>query len=158
MKITSNIKNFGVNEDVTDYNNPNCDNCNDCCTMMAILKEDEYNQLLDLISCDKKIKKYTLDKIIEYRDSLFKNNTLNWMCFLSNNDKKCMIYEHRPDICKKFHCDSTLNEKYDVKEYPKQSTIMVDVFLTFAKVILTDDEFDKMIVAYKLSYEQYIKM
>lgn len=82
--------------------NGKCSNCGNCCTELIPLTKTEVRL----------IKAYIKEKNIKpFSDILFSTNgqySVNLMCPFRNFDtNRCMIYEVRPKICRKFKCDQS---------------------------------------------------
>lgn len=130
MKQTS-IADFiedGLKDEVTDFNNPSCTNCNECCSMGVMLLPEEYKKLKKYLLNDntgKTIYNDAVNRIKKYS----KGGTIYWMCPFSNSNKKCSIYNIRPSICRDFHCKKELSENYNRAKYEeKEHFIMFDLF------------------------------
>jgi Fe-S-cluster containining protein len=99
---------------IIDMQNPDCVDCNECCSMGTVLSDDEFNSLSRFLRKDKLGKVY-----FELGVSLIMRHmskgTFYWMCAFSDNNKKCRIYKKRPLICRQFHCDEGLRSN----EYKK---------------------------------------
>ena len=81
-----------------------CSNCGNCCTELIPITNNEL----------KLIKAYVKEKHIEpFSDVLFDLDgkfSINLLCpFRDMENKKCMIYEVRPKICRLFKCDQSLD-------------------------------------------------
>jgi Fe-S-cluster containining protein len=149
---TSSIHDFGKNESITNMNNPSCKNCNECCTLMAPISVDEFKAICNHLNSDKVLLDAVVDKLEAYKDALFNDNLLNWVCVFSFGNK-CSIYAIRPTVCREFHCN-----------HPKQSkTIVADKYMLVdvvkAMIDSADgtckDEYNEMINAYAHSYRVY---
>lgn len=102
------------NPEITDMNNPNCINCNECCSIITILTPQDY----------KNLKKYfkTKEGKAKYKQAIKRNNkykntdTISMMCPFLTKNKRCSIYSNRPKLCMDFHCSEDLRAKdYDIK-------------------------------------------
>jgi len=99
---------------IIDMQNPDCVDCNECCSMGTVLTDEEYARLRRFLRKDKLGRFYFeqgLELILRHmRDSVF-----YWMCPFSDMNKRCKIYKRRPLICRQFHCDDGLRSN----EYKK---------------------------------------
>jgi Fe-S-cluster containining protein len=157
MKYT--LDNFGKDKTQLDYSNPNCVDCNECCMMMVALTRYEFESILYRIRHDKELESKLIHTIIEYKNKLIYQNTVIWNCIFSDKDKKCMIYDIRPQICKNYHCSK--KNDVDVSKYPEHLIIM-DIFNDIANNILNKsglyiNEYLKMMAAYKYSFKVYME-
>lgn len=109
------IESFKTGE-IIDYDNPNCIECNDCCTLGASITKKEYKDLTKYFATDingkiiyKNAKKLLMDNL--------EKGTLYMKCpFSSQDTRRCRIYTRRPKVCKQFHCNPELNKLVDLKE------------------------------------------
>ena len=79
-----------------------CSGCGQCCSALLPVKEKE------LRTIRKYIKKHNIKTVKHTYNFLNEQPMIDLTCpFLSNEDtnKKCLIYEVRPFICKEFRCD-----------------------------------------------------
>lgn len=116
----------GVDEEVVDLNNPSCSQCNECCTMFALITKEEYLSLRKFLRTDKEGKRLYKDA----RKRFDKNYTrydrgVDTLCPFTTTNKKCAIYDKRPSICKKFHCKKELAVDFDKNEYIKDGVFMI---------------------------------
>jgi Fe-S-cluster containining protein len=82
--------------------NGECSNCGKCCTNILLLTADEIT----------KIKKFiNFNKIKPVNRNNFLTSYVDICPFLSN-DKKCLIYEVRPQICQNFICKTEYDDKF----------------------------------------------
>lgn len=130
MSKESSYKEFiehACRDTVTPLNNPECKDCNDCCSMGTLLTTDEFERLKKFLRKSKYgryLYSYGVNLIIEH----LRNNSIYWMCPFSHN-KRCMIYNKRPAICKNFHCDSNPETNRDFRNsYIGQNHFIVDLF------------------------------
>lgn len=80
--------------------NGKCSNCGECCSDVLPLSEKEINNIR------KYIKQHNIQ---EMRHLSVLDTRLDLTCpFRDNENKKCVIYEVRPDICKCFICCKTI--------------------------------------------------
>jgi Fe-S-cluster containining protein len=146
---------FGKNETIINYNNPNCDNCNDCCSMMANITQSEYDSIMAEINSNKELERYVMDRIRNYKHKLFNDSILNWMCIFSDKDKKCKIYDIRPSICRDFHCSD--NNKIDKTKYVKNFIMIYNLFEDLVNTYFgNDSDYQQMIMQYKFSFQTYV--
>jgi Fe-S-cluster containining protein len=99
---------------IVDLNNVNCDNCNECCGRNVPISKWEYE----------KIKKHLRRNrgLVKQINSNVKLPLCNGIMDLScpfSIDKKCSIYDIRPEICVKFHCNATKRVNLDNSELNK---------------------------------------
>lgn len=103
-----------LKDEVIDYNNPNCNNCNDCCSLNVMLTKEEYEFYIKHF---KKNKKVLVELAQKHREKGKKVKAINFMCPFTSKGRKCLIYNIRPQICKDFHCKPQLNKPNHLKEY-----------------------------------------
>lgn len=100
MKISSLGEFMQRGADVTDLtNNGECSKCGECCSALLPVSDDEIKQ----------IRQYIKSHHIKPKSCVrapTTNHTIDLTCpFLDvGREQKCMIYEVRPLICKKFTC------------------------------------------------------
>jgi Fe-S-cluster containining protein len=85
-----------------------CSQCGECCTNLLPMSDKEIRE----------VKRYILKhRIDEYRHLLpLTANTYDMTCpFRDNTNKKCTIYEVRPQICRSFICDNEKRARIDRK-------------------------------------------
>lgn len=87
-------------------NNGKCSGCGECCGDILNLSKEE------ILRIDRYLKRHKVDptpmiKLVSY------DNTCP---FRDNKNKKCKIYEARPEICRVFKCDKTPEEVAKNKE------------------------------------------
>lgn len=87
---------------VTDYTqNGKCSNCGECCTDLMPVTDSEIS----------KIHKYLRSHNIKEQKMVVAVNAYDITCpFRDNIHKKCLIYEVRPSICRKFLCSQSYDE------------------------------------------------
>ena len=101
MKISSLGEYMQREADVTDLtNNGECSKCGECCSALLPVSDDEIKQ----------IRQYRKSHHIKPKSVVrapMTNHTIDLTCpFLDvGREQKCMIYEVRPLICKKFTCN-----------------------------------------------------
>lgn len=96
-----------------------CSQCGGCCSNLLPMGEKEI----------RRIKEYMIKHDIKECKHLMpvRNNTYDMTCpFRDNTNKKCTIYEVRPQICKSFICDSEKRAKNN-RELLKQTRRIVAV-------------------------------
>ena len=86
--------------------NGECSNCGQCCGDILHLSKNEIKRI------DEYLKKHKIDA---YERSILVDYD-NTCPFRDNKNKKCKIYEVRPDICRVFKCDKTSQEVYINRE------------------------------------------
>jgi Fe-S-cluster containining protein len=152
--MINNLNDFGKIQNVTDMKNPNCDNCNDCCTMMAAITKQELGSIVDYILNNKRLIDYTIGKIFEYKLLLENEKILNWTCLFSDQNKKCAIYDIRPSICKNFHCSKGRASGDGYTEVIMIINIIFSIILSYKLNI--DKGIDMIMSVYQHSFEKYI--
>lgn len=96
-----------MNLDIKNYTcNGECSGCGQCCGDILNLSKEE------ILRIDRYLKRHKVDptpmiKLVSY------DNTCP---FRDNKNKKCKIYEARPEICRVFKCDKTPEEVAKNKE------------------------------------------
>lgn len=104
---------------VIDMKNISCTHCNDCCTIFAMVTEEELESLKGYFFDSeegKKILKRARNKVKRH----LRQNSIYFFCpFTDDETKKCSIYNIRPKICKEFHCNRELYRKY--KEFKEDN-------------------------------------
>lgn len=115
-----------IKNEITDFNNPDCKDCYECCSMGSMLTKEEYTFLKSYLKHDGK---QIYQRGIALIKKHLKQGTVLWMCPFSKN-KRCTIYSFRPTICKQFHCKKELRSKdYNKEEMEKQEHYMIyDLF------------------------------
>ena len=78
----------------------NCSKCGNCCAAMIPITRQE----------EKRIKRYIKDKEIKPEPFQIGNNMNLQCCFYDRENKKCKIYEVRPNICRSFKCNKKESE------------------------------------------------
>ena len=113
LSISENMGNNTYN--LTD--NGKCVQCGECCSNFLPMSKKEINEI------HRYIKKHNIK---EFKNLFPVNNpTFDFTCPFLNADKskeKCMIYEVRPMICRKFICDNKQR-----KELTQQETDGLDI-------------------------------
>lgn len=148
--------NFGVGEVVTDYNNHNCIDCNECCSMLANITVEEKNIILTEIYNNVELREYVKNKIELYKEQMFVKRELNWICLFSDDDKKCKIYDIRPSICRKFHCSNT--DKIDKSIYLENFIMLINILVELTLRYFGDnDDYMVLLSEYQSSFKLYVK-
>lgn len=107
------IKNFegyldSFKGEVVDMKNPDCKNCNECCTITASVSKAELKAMKRYVSRHKDVKRL-INKNVENMVSL----GVNMYCPFSDKEtKKCLVYPVRPEVCKEFHCAKEKTDKF----------------------------------------------
>lgn len=92
---------------ITDYTcNGKCSNCGQCCGDILHLSHKEI----------KRIKEYVKKNKIEATPKIVFASIDNTCPFRDNKNKKCKIYEVRPDICRSFICNLKNEDIYNNRE------------------------------------------
>lgn len=133
MTITSmeDIANYITNTKVTPMNNLSCNNCNERCDISAVITQEEFNML----------KKYFKTKEGKVKFTEAKKRFKKWqdrgvamiVCPFTNSGKKCSIYDHRPKVCKLFHCDTNPDIKGKIDEIVITSEKHFTIFDLFCR-------------------------
>lgn len=90
--------------------NGECSNCGECCTTFLPLASHEISR----------IKRYLKEHSEIKNQRHIEGNDMHILCaFRDRENKKCLIYEVRPDICRKYKC----NQVEKVVELNKQKVI-----------------------------------
>lgn len=95
-----------------DYtNNGKCSNCGRCCSNLLPLTDDE------IVRIKKYIKKHNIKKQVH---NVLEKIDMNCP-FRDEINKKCLIYEIRPEICRQFMCNHNeadiINWKTDFNKF-----------------------------------------
>lgn len=110
-------------------NNKCKEKCGKCCTPLLPLNQHEID----------KIKKYIL------RNKIVPSNVDFNICPFLDENKKCMIYTHRPEICKKFICSKHIenfnhNDK-DIIDLWKEFFSEVSILLPIDRAEKINEEY-----------------
>lgn len=98
------MKNF---IEITDFtNNGECSNCGECCGDILHLSRQEIKRIERYLK-KHKIKPNARCVLVDY------DNTCP---FRDNTNKRCMIYEVRPDICRVYKCNKSAQEALKNRE------------------------------------------
>lgn len=116
------MKNDYMGVTVTNFTcNGECSNCGECCGDTLPLSKSDINKI------DNYLKKHKIEptpkNLLAYID--------NTCPFRDNKNKKCKIYEVRPEICRVYKCDKTPEEVYKNREivsFDKLERSMRDLF------------------------------
>lgn len=113
---------------ITDYKNPSCTSCNECCSMGAMLTKKEFNEIRKYLKTTpngKQLMKQAKN-LLDYHKS---QGNIYWVCPLSTKSKRCGIYHIRPKVCREFHCSPSLARGYNRDEIEKECEYMIfDLF------------------------------
>lgn len=113
---------------VIDMKNPNCSNCNQCCSIGTPLSESDYKRIKKYITKDKQ-GKIAMREAKARLDKYTKKGIVYLLCPFSNNNRRCSIYKVRPEICKEFHCDSEIHANFNKEEFHKNKyKLIIDLF------------------------------
>lgn len=102
----SQFKEDHIKGEITDFNNPDCVDCYECCSMGTMITNEEYTALKSFL---KHSGKPIYDRGISLIKKHWEKGTIYWMCPFSKN-KRCLIYNTRPLICRQFHCKEELRD------------------------------------------------
>lgn len=95
-------------EQVNDfYKEGKCSRCGECCTPFIPITNKEY----------KIIKKYIKDNDIQKENLIDGENVYVRCCFYNRKEKKCNIYEVRPEVCRRFKCCNSMQQINARKKY-----------------------------------------
>lgn len=86
--------------------NGKCSGCGECCGDILHLSKQEI----------KRIDQYLKKNKVEATPKCILFSYDNTCPFRDNENKKCKIYEVRPDICRVYKCDKTAKEAYEKRE------------------------------------------
>ena len=93
---------------ITDMKNPNCINCIECCSIFSMITPKEYKTLRKYINNEGK--EIFAQGLNNWLESSYKHNSINLMCPFISKNKRCLIYNKRPRVCREFHCSESLNK------------------------------------------------
>lgn len=114
---------------VTDLHNPKCKNCNECCGLLTMLTEEEFQYLKEYLthtSKGRRIYQHGIDIVLAH----YERGTIYFACPFSNENKRCEIYSLRPSVCRNFHCSPEIN-KVVQEDLPKtHSRYLWELFYT----------------------------
>jgi Fe-S-cluster containining protein len=131
MRQQSNAKGFFESKDIIDMKNPNCIDCDECCSILAPLSEDELDVIKKFLATKKGKEIYEKAKKNRTIPAVLADqSTVNLICPFVDENKKCMIYDIRPEVCRLFHCDKEKNKELEIKnfEYPFKICFIYDLF------------------------------
>lgn len=89
------------------YKDNKCSRCGECCTPFIPITNKEYET----------IKKYIKKHNIQCENQVEGNNVYVRCCFYNRKEKKCNIYEVRPEVCQRFKCCNTMQQINARKKY-----------------------------------------
>lgn len=99
-----------INGKVIDLNNPNCNNCSECCSLMTMITPKEFECYIKYFSKDKRGREIFKQAVTRWVKVGEKHNSFNMTCPFISKTNRCLIYSIRPIVCKEFHCSSSLNK------------------------------------------------
>ena len=100
--------------EITDFTcNGKCSGCGQCCGDILHLSKWEIQRIDKYIKVNK-IKCTPRLALVEY------DNTCP---FRDNKEKKCKIYEVRPEICRVYQCNKTPEEAYNNREFTNMNKL-----------------------------------
>lgn len=108
------VDNDDKNKDIYDFTiNKHCSRCGSCCGLFIPFTEKELQVIKSYVEKNN-IKSY--NKRLNIETDAFEGNC----CFYDKDNKKCMIYEVRPYVCRDFIC-SRKNWKVKRDMYEKRA-------------------------------------
>ena len=93
--------------------NGKCSCCGECCGDILHLSKREIKEI------DKYLKKHKIEATPRILMSFYDNTCP----FRDNKEKKCKIYEVRPDICRVYKCDKSPEEVYKNRELTNKGKV-----------------------------------
>lgn len=124
------LENLIANE-ITDMHNPKCVNCNECCTVTAIITQEEFDNIKRYLNDNakgRKLYKQAIETIMKYKEQ----GIIYLMCPFSNETtKRCEIYFIRPSVCREFHCDPS---RYNLKPNPDRKRTIGELIIPYREV------------------------
>lgn len=100
--------------------NGQCSNCGECCTGILPLSNNEIDKI------HKYIKKYHIER--SYHNYQALDDYIDGRCpFRDDENKRCNIYEVRPNICRKFLCNQNLKFVYHQRDLIASTRKQVDM-------------------------------
>ena len=107
-------------EQLIDYTiNGECSGCGRCCTNILPLSQKEIQKIKSYIG-QKSIKPINRCNLLSL--------TYSNICPFLNSEKKCNIYQVRPEICKKFSCSKENNNSKTFNYSDKRIINMLEIF------------------------------
>ena len=103
MKSTNNINDIVKKQIVNFTCNGKCSNCGECCSDLLPLNNIEIRRIKEYI------RKHNI-KECKHLSALINNPLDLTFPFRDNINNKCMIYEVRPEICRRFICSNTMED------------------------------------------------
>ena len=85
----------------------NCSRCGNCCAAMIPLTREE----------EETIRKYIHENKIEPEYFQDEKNINLQCCFYDRKNKKCKIYDVRPNICRSFKCNRPISDLNKERDY-----------------------------------------
>lgn len=108
--------------------NGECSRCGECCSDMLPMTQ------MEIIRIAKYIQKNKIKPQCKIR--LFPEIVADMLCpFFDKTQRKCLVYEVRPDICRKFICSNSEQKIYNDKRnvYNKSGVIDISMHHTFVR-------------------------
>lgn len=97
-----------------------CSNCGSCCSNFLPLSKSEIAEL------HRYVNKHHIKE--QNRMMPMAGPTLDFTCpFRSETEKKCLVYEKRPQICKSFQCNKPQKKIEEERELFSELRILVDM-------------------------------
>ena len=121
-EVTSNMK-----SGVYDFtNNGECSNCGQCCSNFLPMSDQDVKRI------ERYIKKNCIKEQKHFIAPLMAQPYFDFTCpFRDNENKKCVIYDVRPAICKDFKCDKPKKQIYADRDMYEEVNGIFDVRKTF---------------------------
>lgn len=94
-------------EIINNYVDGKCSRCGECCTPFIPITNKEY----------KTIKKYIKENNIQCENQVDGNDVYIKCCFYNRKERKCNIYEVRPEVCRRFKCCNSMQQINARKKY-----------------------------------------
>lgn len=103
-----------------------CSNCGQCCTDILPMSRGEIQRIRDYI------RKHQIKEQKHFVPTAVP--VIDWTCpFRNNSERKCMIYEVRPEICRDFQCNKPKEHIEASKKLFAETRRTVSVRQTFFK-------------------------
>ena len=84
----------------------NCSNCGECCSSVLPWTKEEIEIVKKYYKEHTEIHKKVKSNCIPLKNKVTRKYDVNLQCpFRDRENKKCMIYEVRPEICRRFKCN-----------------------------------------------------